>query len=61
MQIIINLFKIIIITQVDDEMFFFKVSVVSYVFLYADFEENTQKNSGTYSFYTNRELMYGKG
>jgi len=36
---------------VDDEMFFFKVSVVSYVFLYADFGKKYSKNSGTKSVY----------
>ena len=39
------------ITQVYDGIFSFKMSVVSYVFLYVDFGENTSKNSGTYSFY----------
>jgi len=41
--------------------FFFKVSVVSYVFLYADFGKNTQKIMARTIFTQNEEFMYGKG
>ena len=42
-------------------MFFFKVSVVSYVFLYADFGKNTQKILAHTVFTQNGEFMNGKG
>ena len=50
-------------TQVDDEILFFKVSVVAYVFLYADFGRNTQKILARTVFTENGEFMYmnGKG
>jgi len=41
--------------------FFFKVSVISCVFLYADFGENTQKILVRTVFTQNGEFLYGKG
>jgi len=41
--------------------FFFKVSFVSYVLLYADFGKNTQKFMARTVFTQNGEFMYGKG
>ena len=41
--------------------FFFKVSFVSYVFLYTDFGENTQKILAHTVFPQNGEFMHGKG
>jgi len=40
--------------------FFFKVSFVSYVFLYADFWKNTQEILAHTVFTQNGEFMYGK-
>jgi len=41
--------------------FVFKVSVISYVFLYADFGKNTKKLLARTVFTQNGEFMYGKG
>ena len=40
---------------------FFKMSFVSYVFLYTDFAENTQRILACTVFTQNGEFMYGKG
>jgi len=40
--------------------FFFKVSFVSYVFLYTDFGKNTQKILARTFLTQNGEFMYGK-
>ena len=43
------------------QSFFFKVSFVSYVTLYADIGKNTQKILARAVFTQNGEFMYGKG